>query len=132
MEVAVCVGLDEFFSFSQFECGGRGILRGEVLYLAAAAGFDKDPFDVVLGGHRMLDASYFDGYCVAGYCCDRDVFFLSRVGGSGDKLCHVLAAAYQRAATVFKYLDDVAAQIAFEKSHDIPSSQHKYLLLLPV
>lgn len=120
VQVAVLVCRDDFIAIGQGE-GRLGLAAdGQGLSLVSLFGLQRDPADVVLFEHRMLDGTDGDGDEVAVHFDDGNVFFLGSIDGTRNEFRHLFAAADDGDTLVLGERDDVAAMFADVEFHKIP------------
>ena len=91
--VAIGVRGDEFLAFAEKDAGFRSVSRLQEAEGSPAAGFEIDPFDVMVGIHRVEDASHGCGNFIPVPRDDRDVLFGRGFGDAWLDLHHGFAAA---------------------------------------
>ena len=88
----------------------------QFLALVALTGVDGHPLNVVLRQHGMLHGADLYADDAAVHRPGGDMLLHSGVGGAGDDLRHLLAAADHRHTAVLDLGNDIAAVPANEKS----------------
>ena len=127
VQVAVFVSSYCLFAFCQCkDCFGSACVI-QIFHLAALAGFQIDPCDVVFFQHGMCYFANFYSYFAAFYLNYRNVFFACAIRCVGFQFCHFFAAAYYGNAFVFYHSDDVFTVFADKKSRCLHVT---YLLVL--
>ena len=99
---------------------------GCVQDLAALLGLQNNPLDEVLGEHGVLHGAHRHGDLAALGLHHGDVLLHGGVGGAGDDLGHLLAAAHDRHAAGLDKGDNVSAMLADIEFHSDPSSCRWY------
>ena len=126
VEVAVGISGDRLVSLGQGK-DRLGLLAGlQVLDLAALLGLQNNPFDEVLGEHGVLYGAHRHGDLAALGLHHGDVLLHGGVGGAGDDLGHLLAAAHDRHAAGLDKGDNVSAMLTDIEFHSDPSSCRWY------
>ena len=101
MEIAVSVCRHELFALTKRKAH-LGFFAGlELLALIAPICADRDPLDVMLGGHRMGNFTYCDDCRIVLDLNDRNVLFNGCVGSTRDDLGLYFAAAGDRRSARF-------------------------------
>ena len=96
----------DFLRFEADEIEKAGLKEGES---AAFGGEEEDPFDVVIGIHRVDDLSDLDVDPAINFDEGGDVLLLGGVDFVGLELSHRFAAANRSGAEVIEFCDDRAA-----------------------
>ena len=112
VQVAVCVDGLYLVSLADGEADLWSIAGLQELALVALLGLERYPLDVVLGLHGMLHCTYGDGDQIALHSIDWDMLLLRCIGGAGDDLSHLLAAAHDGDTSILDLGNDVSAVFA--------------------
>ena len=111
MEIAVCVyGHGPVVAQTEGHVGRFAGL--EILSLTAVFGLQIDPLDVVLVGHRVIDAAYVDVHRAVRKDYDGQMLFGAGFNGVGRQFLHGLSAADNGNAGIIDLFDDITAGAA--------------------
>jgi len=107
--VAIGIDLEDDFVIGEGEAGPGGIPWLKEGEPAAFGGEEEDPFDVVIGIHRVDDLADLDVDPALGFDEGGDVLLLGGVDFVGPQLFHRFAAANRSGAEVVEFGDDRTA-----------------------
>ena len=94
VQVAVCVDSLYLVSLADGEADLRSLAGLQDFALVALLGLEGYPLNVVLGLHGMLHRTHGNSDQIALHSIDWDMLLLRCIGGAGDDLSHLLAAAH--------------------------------------
>lgn len=112
MEVAVGVDRFDLVALAESKADLGFLARMQFLALVALLGVERDPLDVVLRQHGMLQGADLDMDDIVFHCPDGDMLLHGGIGGARNDLPHRLAAADDGNADVLDFGNDITAMLA--------------------